>query len=151
MTIEEELEVLRQNGWRWQRLDEEWFLIEAPPEYAGVKNPLGAMRAHSQMIHSPFLCDLPEKANDDYRTLAGHLYDYHARHNLSQDELAEHLGCSVGALRELAYEMIPQPETLEADLERIARETGCRAAGLRRVVEEQKRPPLSWLREGGEP
>lgn len=151
MTIEEQLQVLRQNGWRWQRLDDEWFEIQAPVQYAGGRMSLGALKAESQLIHSPFLCDLPEEAHDYPATLAGHLVDYCARHSLSQTELAEHLGCSVSALRKVARVPISQPETIETDLEQAARETGCNAAGLRRLINEQKRLPLAWLSEGGEP
>lgn len=151
MTLEEQLEVLRQNGWRWRRLEDEWFEIEAPPEYAGEQFSIGSMLATSQSYHSPFLCDLPLIAGDSPGTMAGHLVDYTARHNLSEAELAEHLGCSVESLREVAYSPVPQTATMEADLERTAGETGCNTTGLQRVIDEQKRPPMQWLFEGGEP
>ncbi len=107
MTLEEQFEVLRQNGWSWHQLDDEWFEIEAPAEYAGEQFSIGSMLATSQSYHSPFLCDLPLIAGDSPDTLAGHLVDYSARHSLSEAELAEHLGCSIEALTDVAYAPIP--------------------------------------------
>lgn len=151
MTIEEQFEVLRQNGWRWRQLDDEWFEIQTPAQYAGQQFCFGAIMAEAQMIHSPLFGDLAEEARDYPDKLAGHLLDYHSRHNLSQTELAEHLGCAVNRLWEVAHAPVPQRKTLESDIEQIARETSCSVAGLRRVIDEQKRPPLQWLFEGGEP
>jgi AraC-like DNA-binding protein len=93
---------------------------------------------------------LYEEARDNPDLLVGHLIDYHTRHHLSQDELAEYLGCAVERIWEGARTPIPQNETLETDIEKMSQETGCSVAGLRRVIDEQKRPPLVWVTKGGE-